>query len=225
MVSTSRPHGFALSDIFREIDEELRRDNLQQLWKKYGNYVIALAVLIVIATAAVVGWRAYRDRQREAQGAQYAAALDLVRQGKEADAGAAFAALAEKADAGRAVLARFEEAASKINTGDVAGAIAVYDQLVADNAVDPAFRDAATLLSARYTLDKGDPQTVIAKLQPLTTPTNPWHGLALELVGIAELKAGDNAKAHGDFNTLAKDTTVSQGVRQRAAEMAEALGP
>lgn len=214
-----------MSDIFREIDEELRRDNLQQLWKKYGNYVIALAVLIVVATAAVMGWRAYQDKQREAQGAQYAAALDLAHQGKDADAAAAFAELAQKADSGRVVLARLEEAASKVDTGDTAGAIAVYDQITADNSIDPAFRDAATLLAARYTLDKGDPQTVVAKLQPLTAPTNAWHGLALELTAVAELKAGDTAKARAAFDALSKDPTSPQGVRERASGMLAALPP
>jgi len=224
MVAGLCPYGFALSDIFREIDEELRRDNLAQLWKKYGNYVIGLAVLIVVATAAIVGWRTYQDKQREAQGSEYASALDLARQGKDADAAAAFASLAQKADAGRAVLARFEEAASKVNTGDVAAAITAYDQLAADRSVDAAFRDAAGLLSARYTLEKGDPQAAIAKLQPFTAPTNAWHGLALELTALAELKSGDKTKAQKDFDTLAKDTTAPQAVRQRAAAMAEALG-
>jgi len=214
-----------LSDIFREIDEELRRDSLAQLWKKYGNYVIGIAVLIVIATAAIVGWRAYQEKQRETQGGEYASALDLARQGKDADAAAAFASLAQKADAGRAVLARFEEAASKVNAGDVPGAIALYDQLAANNSVDGAFRDTATLLSARYTIDKGDPQTAIAKLQPLTAPTNAWRGLALEMTAMAELKAGDKTKAQKDFDALGKDTTAPQAVRQRAAAMAEALAP
>jgi hypothetical protein len=214
-----------LSDIFREIDEELRRDSWAQLWKKYGNYVIGLAVLIVIATAVVVGWRTYQDRQREAQGGEYASALDLARQGKDADAAAAFASLAQKADAGRVVLARFEEAASKVNTGDVPGAIAIYDRLATDSSTDSAFRDAATVLSARYTMDKGDPQTTIAKLQPLTVPTNAWHGLALELIALAELKSGDQTKAQKSFDLLGKDATVPQAVRQRAAAMAEALAP
>jgi hypothetical protein len=217
--------GFALSDIFREIDEELRRDNLEQLWKRYSSYILALAIVIVIATAGVVGWRAYQQKQREAQGVQYAAAVDLVRQDKEADAAAAFAELAQKADHGRAVLARLEEAASKINSSDVPGAIAVYDQVAGDSSVDPGFRDAATILSARYTLDKGDPQTIIAKLQPLTVASSPWHGMALELTALAELKAGDKTKAHGDFDTLSKDATVAQGVRQRAAEIAATLAP
>jgi hypothetical protein len=214
-----------LSDIFREIEEELRRDSLAQLWKKYGHYVVGLAVLVVIATAAVVGWRTYQDRQREAQGGEYAAALDLARQGKDADAAAAFASLAQKADAGRAVLARFEAAASNVNTGDLADAITTYDQMASDNSVDGAFRDVATLLSARYTIDKGDPQTAIAKLQPLTVPTNAWHGLALELTALAELKSGDKAKAQKDFDSLGKDATAPQAVRQRAAAMAEALAP
>ena len=214
-----------MSDIFREIEEELRRESLEQLWKRYSSYIIGLAVLIVIATAAVMGWRAYQQKQRETQGVQYAAALDLVHQNKEADAAAAFAELAQKADHGRAVLARLEEAASKINSSDVPGAIAVYDQVASDSSVDPGFRDAATILSARYMLDKGDPQTVIAKLQPLTVATSPWHGMALEFTALAELKAGDKAKAHGDFDTLSKDATVAQGVRQRAAEIAATLAP
>jgi hypothetical protein len=225
MVTGLCPYGFALSDIFREIEEELRRDSLAQLWKKYGHYVVGLAVLVVIATAAVVGWRTYQDRQREAQGGEYAAALDLARHGKDADAAAAFASLAQKADAGRAVLARFEAAASNVNTGDLADAITTYDQMASDNSVDGAFRDVATLLSARYTIDKGDPQTAIAKLQPLTVPTNAWHGLALELTALAELKSGDKAKAQKDFDSLGKDATAPQAVRQRAAAMAEALAP
>lgn len=214
-----------MSDIFREIDEELRHDNLQQLWTRYGKYVIGLAVVAVLATAAIVGWGDYQQHRREAEGARYAAALELARQGKNAEAADAFAVLAQGASGGRAALARFAEAAAKAQTGDVDGAIAVYDQLAADGAADPIFRDVATLLAARYTIDKGDPKAVVAMLAPLTNATSPWHGLALELTAVAELKAGDKAKAQTDFALLAKDDSVSQGVRQRAAEMQAAIAP
>lgn len=225
MVATPLPHGIALTDIFREIDEELRRDNLQQLWKKYGNYVIALAVLVVAATAGVVGWRAYQDSQRAAQGVEYSAALDLVRQGKDADAAAAFASLAKTADSGRALLARFEEAASRVQSGDVPAAITLYDQIATDGSVDQGFRDVATILSARYMLDKAGPEAVEARLQPLASGAGPWHGLALELTALAEMKAGDTAKARGDFEALSKDTTAPSGVRQRAGVMLETFSP
>lgn len=213
-----------MSDIFREIDEELRRDNLQQLWTRFGKYIIGLALLAILVTAAVMGWRAYQLRQREAESVRYMAALDLARQGKNAEAAEAFGALAQ-ASSGRAALARLEEAAAKVQTGDVQGAIGVYDGLAGNSAADPIFRDIATLLSARYNLDKGDPQAVVTRLQPLTNATSPWHGLALELTALAEYKAGDKTKARADFDLLAKDNSVSQGVRQRAGEMREAIAP
>jgi len=214
-----------LSDIFREIDEELRRDNLQQLWTRYGRYVIALAVLVVLVAAAVVGWRQYQRHQHEAEGVRYAAALDLLRQGKNADAADAFAVLAQGSSNGRAALARLAEAMAKAQAGDIDGAVVVYDQVAADSAADQIFRDVATLQSARYGLDRGDPKAVIARLAPLTAASSPWHGLALELTATAELKAGDTAKARADFEQLAKDTSVSQGVRQRATEMQAAIAP
>ena len=214
-----------MSDIFREIDEELRRDNWQQLWARYGRYVVALAVVAVLVTAAVMGWREYQLRQREAEGVRYAAALELSRQGKNAEAADAFAVLAQGSSSGRAALARLAEAVAKAQAGDIDGAVAAYDQLAADSAADPIFRDVANLLSARYALDKGDPKAAVARLAPLAAPTSPWHGLALELTAAAELKAGDTAKARADFELLAKDTSVSQGVRQRASEMLAAIAP
>jgi hypothetical protein len=214
-----------LSDIFREIDEELRRDNWQQLWARYGRYVLALAVLTVVVTAGAMAWRQYQASQREAEGVRYAAALDLTRQGKNTDAAEAFSALAQRASTGRAALARLEEAAAKVKAGDVDGAIAVYDRIAADGSADPVFRDIATLFSARYSLDKGDTAGVITRLQPLTNASSPWHGLALEMTASAELKAGDVAKARADFDQLAKDNSVSQGVRQRATEMQATIAP
>lgn len=213
-----------MSDIFREIDEELRRENWQQLWTRYGKYVIALAILVVVATAAVMGWREYRQRQSEAAGQRFMAALDLARQGKNSEAADAFGALAQSAG-NRGAMARLEAAAVKARTGDVEGAIVDYDKIASDGAADTTFRDVATLLAARYELDKGDPHAVVTRLQPLANAASPWHGMALELTALAELKAGESAKARADFDALAKDNSVSPGVRQRATEMSQSIAP
>lgn len=212
-----------MSDIFREIDEELRRENLRQLWSRFGKYIIGVAVLAVVVTAAVMGWREYLYRQRQADGVRYAAALQLVEQGKNAEASAAFGELAQSSGGGIAALARLEEAAAKVKTGDVKGAVAIYDRLAANSDADPIFRDVATLLSARYGIEKSDPRAIVARLKPLTNAASPWHGLALELSGVAELKAGNTAKARADFELLTKDSAVSHAVRQRATEMLAAI--
>ena len=53
-----------MSDIFREIDEELRRDNFRKLWSRYGRYVIAAAVLVLVVAGAIVAWRDHQLSER-----------------------------------------------------------------------------------------------------------------------------------------------------------------
>ena len=213
-----------MSDIFQEIDEDLRRDRFAKLWARYGMHLIVLAVLVVIATAAVTGWRQYQFKQRQAEGVRFAAALDLVRDGKSPEAIDAFAALASTAGGGHAMLARFEEAALKARSGDAAGALALYDQLAADQGIDPAYRDMATLLASRAMLDKGDGAAAIDRLKPLTESASPWHPSALELTALAQLRAGDRAAARKIYQTLADDLQAPQGTRARAAQMLTTLG-
>lgn len=217
--------GEVLSDIFREIDEDLRKENLAKLWARYGRWVIVAAVLVVVATGVGVGWRQYRQQQSAAQGTQFAAALDLVRAGKDKDAADAFAALAQHAGGGHAMLARLEEAALKARSGDTAGALAIYGQLAGDASLDAVYRNAATLLAARTELDQGDAAGAIRRLKPLTAGPSPWRPFAVELTAFAELKAGDSAAARKNFQQLADDPNAPAGARQRAAQMIAALNP
>ncbi|MGH7087462.1 MAG: tetratricopeptide repeat protein [Stellaceae bacterium] len=213
-----------MSDIFREIDEELRRENWAQLWHRFGKYIVALAVAIVVAAALAVGWRQYEAGQHAAEGVRYAAALDLARQGKDKEAEAAFNAVAQNSASGRAVLARFEEAGLKAKTGDRDGAEALYDTIAQDGSADATYRDLATLLAARLQVDK-DPKAAVEALKPLTQPSNAYRATALELTAIAELKEGDAKAARATYRHLADDATVPSGARARAAEMVAALAP
>lgn len=211
-----------MSDIFREIDEELRRDNFFKLWQRYGKYVVALAVAAVAVTALVVGWREYQSRERQAEGVRYAAALDLARQGKDKDAADAFAAMAQSVKGGRAVLARLEEAALRAKSGDSDGALAIYDAIAQNGAAEQTYRDLANLLAARLLVDKA-PKDAEQRLLPLTDANNPWHATALELTAIAALKEGNKTEARATYQRLADDLGAPQGLRARAAEMVAAL--
>lgn len=208
-----------VSDIFQEIDEELRRENFAKLWQRYGVYLVGLAVLIVVAVAAFVGWRAYQQRLHEAEGERYALALDLARQGKDKEASEVFAEVSRQGRGGHAMLARFEEAALKSKAGDSKGAIALYDALGADSSLDPAYRDLARLMAAQAELKDGDPRAVITRVAPLTSTSNPWHPTALELTALAQLKAGDLKEARATYQRIADDLQAPQGLRGRAAEI------
>ncbi|HVB15218.1 MAG TPA: tetratricopeptide repeat protein [Stellaceae bacterium] len=213
-----------MSEIFREIDEELRRDNLLKLWQRYGKYVIAVAVLALVIVGAIAAWREHLATERRAQGNRYASALALVGAGKDADAAKLLAGLA-KEGGGYSVLAAFERAELLAKSGDRKGAIAAYDSLAASSTIDPEMRDLALLLSVTQGLRDEDPQAAIERLKPLTQSGNPWHASALDLTAAAKLKAGDRTGALAIYKQIADDITAPQGLRARAAEMAAALKP
>lgn len=211
-----------MSDIFREIDEELRRDNLLKLWKQYGRYVIAGVVVVIVVAGAIAAWRDHQATERRAQSLRYSSALALVRQGKDADAARAFAAIANEGG-GYAVLAVFDEAELLAKSGDRKGAIEAYDRIAGSASFDAEFRDMATLLAVMHSLPDGDPQALLKRLEPLTATGKPFRATALDLTAAAKLKSGDKAGALELYRNLADDLTAPQGVRARAAEMAAAL--
>lgn len=213
-----------MSDIFREIDEELRRDNLLKLWSRYGRYVVALAVLVLIVAGGIVAWRDHQLSERRAQSTRYAAALSLAREGKDAEAAKVFAAIAQEGG-GYSDLAAFQEAELLAKSGDRKGAVAAYDRIADASRLDPAFRDLAVLLSAMHGLPEAEPQVTIDRLAPMTTARNPWRATALELTAAARLKSGDKGGALALYKSLADDLSAPEGVRTRAAEMAAALAP
>ena len=215
--------GAFVSDIFREIDEELRRDNFRKLWSRYGRYVIAAAVFVLVVAGAIVAWRDHQLSERRAQSTRYASALALAHEGKEADAVKVFAAIAQEGG-GYAVLASFEEAAELAKSGDRKAAIAIYDRIAAASELDSSFRELAVLLSVMQSLPESDPHSTIERLASLTASGNSWRPTALELTAIARFRSGDKSGTLDLYKSLADDPTAPQGLRARAAEMAAALG-
>jgi hypothetical protein len=211
-----------VSDIFREIDEELRRDNLLKLWSRYGRYITAVAIAALVIAGGIVAWRDHQLAERRAQSTRYAGALVLARDGKEADAIKVFAAIAQEGR-GYGVLASFEEAGLVAKSGNRDTAIADYDRIAADGELDPGLRGLALLLSVMQGLPGADSGKTVERLAPLTETGNPWRPTALEMTALARLKSGDKSGALDLYKGLADDLTAPPSLRARAAEMAAAL--
>lgn len=207
-----------MSEILREIDEELRKENLIRLWRRYGLYMIGAVVGVVVLTAAVTGWREYRTVQHEAWGESFFAAMNMSSEEDYESAAIVFAEIAEDSGAGYATLARLQEAALLARQDDVPGAVAIYEDL-ADSAVDQIFRDLAVLLASYYTLDTSDPDELKRRLGPLTSDDNPWRYSAIELTGFLAARTGDVNLQREIFTRLSEDSQAPSGVRARAADM------
>ena len=214
-----------MSDIFREVDEDLRRDQLDKLWKQYGPWLLTAALLIVAATAAWVGWQRYQEQRETSRTQTFAFALAQLadaRAGK-GDLDAALgnlSATAGQLGGATGTLARFYEAGLMLERGKRDEAIAVYDQIVGSGGVDQTFRDLALLLSCQEQLDTAEPGQLTKRIEPLTRPANPWRHSARELLALLAVRGGDLAKARTLFEEIARDPEVPSGLRARATQLA-----
>ena len=212
-----------MADLFNEIDEELRRDQFNRYWKKYGKFAIAGVVLIVVVTAGIVGWREYAKNQRIQYSEQFSAAVALIQDNKNAEAIDALGALAQDANVGYATLARFRGAALKAKAGDREGAAAEYDALSKDGSIDDLYAGLAGLYYVLNTIDSGDPAALSERLVPLTDEESPWRFSARELSALLAIRQGNPDKAVEIYTQLADDAESPSGARARAAEMLRAL--
>jgi hypothetical protein len=214
--------GRFVSDIFREVDEEVRREQLKKLWDRYGNYVVAAAILLV---AAVAVWRAYMwwEAKKAAEtGAAFEAATTLAEAGKRSEAETAFAKIATDGTAGYRHLARMREAA-ELAQGDAKAAIAAYDQIVADRAVGPVLQDLAALRAGALLIDSGALAEAQRRLEPLAANDRTFRHTAREFLVLAAWRAGDATAAKRWFDLIMTDAQTPAATRSRV-EMLMALG-
>ncbi len=205
-----------MSDIFQEVDEEVRRDKAAEFWKKYQNLIIGAAVLIVLATA---GYRFYETRRlaaEQAAGAAFQQALALDRDGKGAEAEAAMAKLAADAPRGYQSLARLAEAAIK-SKADPKGALAAYDALAADASIGALFQDAARLRAALLRLDAGEVDAAKPALEALAGSGGVYRHTARLALGVIALNAGDYEGAGKQLDLVAADAEAPE-TEKRSAE-------
>jgi len=212
-----------VSDIFQEVDEEVRREQLKKLWDRYSNYVIALAILVV---AGVAAWRAYswwEAKKAAESGAAFEVASTLAETGKYADAETAFAKIAADGATGYRILARLREAAALAQVDAKAG-LAAYDKIAADSSVGPVMQDLAALRAGALLIDAGAFDEARRRLEPLTGENRTFRHTAREFLMLAAWRAGNAAEAKRWFDVIIGDAQTPAATRSRA-EMLWALGP
>lgn len=201
--------------LFREVEEELRREQFAKLWQRYGTYFILLAIAIVALVAGSKIWEAQRHAAANAAGAQYEAAAQLMNSGKTEEAAKEFAELAEKAPRGYATLASLSEAGAYLKLDKRAEALAVFDKLANDTSADRLLVNFARLQAASLRLGQADFTEMENRLKPLTAADNPWRFTASELLATAALEAGKRDEARSLLTPLLADTGLGQGASER----------
>lgn len=212
-----------MANFIEEVDEEVRRERMEKLWKRWSPVAIGAVVALLLGVAGYQFWQNYRAEKSAAESAAFAAAIAQAQDGKPLEAAQAFASLGQSGDGGYALLARFQQAANLIDGKDVAGAVAAYDAIAADSGIDAVFRDLARYLAAFHGFGTLSAEEVKQRAATVSA-TGPWAASARELQALAELKAGNIDGARRRLTEIADDAMAPAGLRGRAAELLAALG-
>lgn len=213
-----------MSELFDEVDEEVRREQFKKLWDKYSIYFIALMVLIV---AAAAGWQGYQyfEAQKAAQaGAAFEKAAELSDQNKHAEAEAAFTGLAAKAPSGYRTLARLR-AAAEAGARDPKAAAKLYDDIAADRGVGGEWQDLAKIRAAGLLLDSASYADMQQRLEASATPKSTFRHSAREMLALSAWRNNDATAARKWLDVIAEDGETPPGLRSRAEALQALLPP
>ncbi|MFL6739724.1 MAG: tetratricopeptide repeat protein [Sphingomicrobium sp.] len=208
----------------REVDENLRRDQLRDAAKSYGKWIIALVILLLAAVGGYLYWQDRQQKQAIEQGEALSAALDKAGAGNVKAAQADLAPLAGSSNDVVRASAELARAALALRQNDRKTAIEIYGRLAADDGLPQAYRDLATVRGTMTEYDSLKPDQVIARLSPLAVQGKPFFGTAGEMVALAMLAKGDRNGAGQLFARIAADRQVPQTIRSRAVQFAGSLG-
>ena len=213
-----------MSELFDEVDEEVRRDQLKKLWDRYSLYIIAGMILII---AAVGGWRGYQylEAKKAAEaGAAFDKAVELSEANKHAEAEAAFADLVAKAPFGYRVLARLRMAAEVANR-DPQAAAKLFDEIAADRSVGVAEQDLARIRAAQLLLESTSYPNMKERLEAAAAPGSTFRHTARELLALSAWRANDATATRQWLDMIANDGETPPSLRSRAEALQALLPP
>ncbi len=213
-----------MSEIFNEIDEDLRREQLKKLWERYSIFIIAAAILIV---AGVGGWRGYQylEAKKAAEaGSAFEAAVALSEQGKKSEAEAAFAKIAAEGSRGYRGLARLRAAADAADA-DPKAAAKLYDAIIADPSVSTSEQDLARIRAAGLTMETEPYADMLKRLEPATGEGRTYRHTARELLALSAYRANDAVGARQWLDMIGNDARTPASLRSRAEALQALLPP
>lgn len=208
--------------LFREVDEEVRQDQFKKIWQRYGNIILAAALVLVAVVAGIKGWQYWQLKQAEAAAEAYSKAVAEIETGKLPDAAALIAAIGND---GFATLARMREAAGYGAAGKADEAVKIYDAVAADPKIDTALKNTARIRAGYLLVDTLPPKDLETRLADLDTEDGDWRNAVREILALASYRTGDYIKADHYANEIVADLTAQPAMRKRAQVLVQLLTP
>lgn len=209
--------------LLREVDEELRREKFQKLWEKYGFYIVGLAFLFVAIVGAYKFWNARQQSFAEEQGAQYEAALKLIKFTKTEDAKKDLEKIISSGHLGYATLAKLQLAGIHLKSNRPKDALFIFEEIEKNNSIDPIIRTFAGFEIASLRLSEADFPEMENRLKNLVDGPSAWRIPARELLGTSAYKNGKYEEARKILLPLLSEPQLPPGVQARTQLLLSAI--
>jgi hypothetical protein len=214
-----------ISETFlREVDENLRRDQLRDFFKKNGSLLFVAVILFLVASGGFIWWKQHQAERSEAQVEKLASIYQDIGKGNSSQAPQQLDELSKSGSKAVRASALFARAALALQQNDTRLATATYKSIAADSGLPAPYRDAALIRQTALEFDQLQPQEVISRLEPLAKPGEPWFGTAGEMTALAMIKQNKRQEAAQLFAAIARDKGVPDTIRARAMQVAGSLG-
>lgn len=208
-------------ELFREVDEDYRRDRMLAFWRRYGIAVFAAVVLAMVAAAAFNYLNMQARARKEAGTARLEELLSGIKPGSEQQSIAALADFASNAKPAEATLAMFTEASLRQKSGNSVAAAQVYHQIADGTLASAELRDLAVVRLGYIAVDSATPEPLIPRLQAIVDKASPWRFSAREAIALLTARAGQRESAAKMFSDLAQDPGTPNDLAGRARALAE----
>jgi hypothetical protein len=208
--------------LFREVDEDVRQEQYQKIWDRYGNIILGVAFLVVAGVGGFKAWGYWQLKQSQEAATAYFAAEQKAADGKTEEAAKDLAAIVQP---GFGQFAKLKQAALLARSGKSDEAIKLYDAIVADRSADQTLRDLAAIREGYLLADSATPDQLLTRLGAYDKDDNPWRFAAREIFGLAAYRTSDFKMAQTYFSALFTDPGTPAQMRQRAQALVQLVTP
>lgn len=204
-----------MTDVFEEVEEQLRSDRLRTFFLKGWPYMLAVAAAALVVFLAVWGWRHHQESQASTASEAYSAAAEQLQKGDVAGAERGFTELSKSGAPAYRALALMQIAGRRLEAGKTAEGVQLLDE-AAKVAPLPMVADAARLKAIYALFDTASLDEIRKRVEPMTAAGRPYSALAREALAMKQLAAGQTAEARTALSLLSLLPDATDDLRSRA---------
>ena len=210
-----------MSDVFQEVDEDIRQERYKTIWKRYRYYFISIIMVLIIAVATNAFLRHENFKKVNERSDKFFNAVSISNSNSDEALKLLneFSTTELKSSQYNVVLSLFIEAAINREKQDFSAALNVYSQIAKMENIDIFYIDYANLCAAETLISSGDIEAAIIMLEMLIKNNSPLLLIAKEYLGYVEISKGNYEKSKTLFEEIYEDASSSQEMINRVKEV------